>query len=232
MVIGDILNKARGENRTILNEIESKAILREANIPCNATYFAPSKEAAGRLSCDIGYPVVLKISSQDITHKSDAGGVKVNIQNDAGVHEAYDEILAACKTAFPNARVEGVSVQAMIKEGIELILGMSLDENFGSVIMFGLGGIFVEVLNDVSFRIGPLEMRDVDEMIHEIKGKKLLLGYRGMNPVNMSTLKEMLLNLSLFVEKYPVFKEIDLNPVVAFKNRVVVVDARMVLTNS
>ena len=231
VVITDILNKAKRDNRTVLTEIESKGILMEANFECNETHLATSKADAVRLSREIGYPVVLKISSSDITHKSDAGGVKTNLKNQATVRKAYDEIVTACSTAYPNATIEGVSVQAMVKEGVELIVGMILDENFGPVIMFGLGGMFVEVLNDVSFRIAPIEMRDAEEMINEVKGKKLLNGYRGMDPVNIGILKEMLCDLSVFVVKNSVIKEIDLNPVVAFQDRAVIVDARMVLND-
>jgi acyl-CoA synthetase (NDP forming) len=228
--VNEILSQARKEKRTVLTEIESKKILREVGINCTDTRLAATREGAVTLSKEIGYPVVLKISSKDITHKSDAGGVKVNLKDKTEVERAYDEIMTSAKKKFPNAVIEGISVQSMAKPGIEVIMGMVKDSGFGPVMMFGLGGILVEVLKDVSFRIVPLDKWDASEMIHEIKGKKLLDGYRGQDPANIPYLEDMLLKLSTFIENTPGIEEIDMNPLFAYKDSAVVVDARIILS--
>jgi acyl-CoA synthetase (NDP forming) len=225
-----ILARARQENRTILTEIEAKQLLMQSGINCTDTRLATTKDAAVKLSEQPGYPVVLKVSSIDITHKSDTGGVQVDLKSKAEVESAFDAIMRSCKTAVPTARIEGVSVQRMAEPGIEVIMGMIKDPSFGPVIMFGLGGVFVEVLKDVAFRIVPIEISDAEDMINEIKGKKLLDGYRGQEPADVAYLQQMLLKLSDFVNTTPEIEEIDMNPVFAHKNGAVVVDARIVLS--
>ncbi|QTA80107.1 CoA-binding domain-containing protein [Desulfonema limicola] len=229
MIVDEILVRARKEKRTVLTEIEAKQILREAGIKCTDTQLAETKEQAVALSEKMGWPVVLKISSVDITHKSDAGGVKVNLKNKAEVEQAFDNIMTSCRAACPDAGIEGVAVQAMAKPGTEVIIGMTKDPSFGPVLMFGLGGIFVELLKDVAFRIVPLEKKDASEMINEIKGKKLLEGYRGQDPADIPFLENMLLKLSELVDKTGDIAEIDMNPVFAYKQGAVVVDARIIL---
>jgi len=214
----------------VLTEIESKRILKDVGIDCTETRLARTRKEALALAEAIGYPVVLKISSADITHKSDAGGVKVNLKNKGDVEGAYDGILASAREKFPDAAVEGVSVQGMAKAGIEVIMGVTRDPKFGPVLMFGLGGILVEVLKDVSFRIAPLEKKDAADMIDEIKGRKLLEGFRGQDAADRSSLENMLLKLSAFADGKPEIAEIDMNPVFAYKDGAVVVDARIILT--
>jgi acyl-CoA synthetase (NDP forming) len=226
----EILARARQENRTVLTEIEAKQILMQSGINCTDTRLAATKEAAVKLSEEFGYPVVLKVSSVDITHKSDAGGVKVNLKNKAEVENAFDTIIRSCKAAVPTAKIEGVSVQPMGKPGIEVIIGMIKDPSFGPVIMFGLGGVFVEVLKDVAFRVIPIEGSDAEDMINEVKGKKLLEGYRGQEPADVAYLQQMLLKLSDFVNATPEIQEIDMNPVFSYKDGAVVVDARIILS--
>jgi acyl-CoA synthetase (NDP forming) len=226
----EILARARQENRTVLTEIEAKQILIQSGINCTDTRLAATKEAAVKLSEQFGYPLVLKVSSVDITHKSDAVGVKVNLKNKAEVENAFDEIIRSCKAAAPAAKIEGVSVQPMGKPGIEVIMGVMKDPSFGPVIMFGLGGVFVEVLKDVAFRIIPIEESDAEDMINEIKGKKLLEGYRGQEPADVAYLQQMLLKLSDFVNGTPEIEEIDMNPVFSYKDGAVVVDARIILS--
>ena len=228
--VNEILSQARKEKRTVLTEIESKKVLKEVGIHCTDTRLAATRENAVTLSKEIGYPVVLKISSKDITHKSDAGGVKVNLKDKTDVERAYDEIMTAARKKFPNAVIEGISVQCMAKSGIEVIMGMINDPSFGPVIMFGLGGVFVEVLKDVAFRIVPIEESDAEDMINEIKGKKLLEGYRGQDPADVACLQQMLLKLSDFVNTTPEIEEIDMNPVFSYKDGAVVVDARIILS--
>jgi len=220
----------REESRRVLTEIEAKQILTEAGINCTTTRLASSREEAVSISEEIGYPVVLKVSSEDITHKSDSGGVKINLPDCISVEKAHDAIMASCSAYAPGAKIEGVSVQPMARKGIEVIMGMTRDASFGPVIMFGLGGIFVEILKDVAFRIVPLEQKDAEEMISEIKGRKLLEGYRGQEPADVACLQQMLVKLSDFVHATPGIEEIDMNPVIAYRNDAVVVDARIVLS--
>jgi len=217
------------QGRVLLTEIESKRVIKDAGIKIVETHLAKSQKEAVQISSEIGFPVVLKIASPDITHKTDAGGVKVGLQSVAEVKKAYAEIMASVRKKFPRAKIEGVAVQRMAKPGIEIIVGMFKDAQFGPVIMFGLGGIFVEVLKDVSFRLIPIVRRDAEEMIKEIKGYALLNGYRRQEPAHIPSLVDVLLKLSALVEKTPEIKEIDLNPVFAYKNSAVAVDARIVL---
>ncbi|KJR97742.1 MAG: acetyl-CoA synthetase [Desulfobulbaceae bacterium BRH_c16a] len=230
MTTARIMSRAREEKRTVLTEIEAKEILGEAGIPCTRTVLATTREKAVSISEEIGYPVVLKVSSVDISHKSDAGGVKINLQNKEAVEKAYDDIMTSCRAYAPDADIEGVAVQSMAKVGAEIIMGMIKDPSFGPVVMFGLGGVLVEVLKDVSFRIVPIDKADAEDMTGEIKGKKLLQGYRGQDPADVPCLQDMLVKLSDFVNETPGIEEIDMNPVFAYKDGAVVVDARIILS--
>jgi len=231
MTTAQILSQARGEKRTVLTEIEAKQILGEAGINCTRTVLAATKEEAVSLSEEIGYPVVLKISSVDITHKSDSGGVKVNLKSREEVEKAFDDIMTSCKAYAPDADIEGVAVQGMAKMGTEIIMGMINDGSFGPVVMFGLGGVLVEVLKDVSFRIVPIDKNDAIDMTTEIQGRKLLEGYRGQEPADVECLRDILVKLSDFVNATPGIEEIDMNPVFAYKDGAVVVDARIILSS-
>ena len=224
-----VIDKARSEGRTILTEIESKELLKPVGISVSDTRLATSREEVISVSRRLGFPVVLKISSSGITHKSDAGGVKLGLKTSRQVGKAYDDILAAISQNHPQAVIEGVSVQKMARPGVEVIIGMSKDAQFGPALMFGLGGVWVEVLKDVSFRIVPLTRRDAAEMIREIKGYPLLQGYRGQEPVDVSNLEEWLLKVSDFVEQNPEIKELDLNPIFAYSDGAIAVDARIIL---
>jgi acyl-CoA synthetase (NDP forming) len=224
-----IIVNAISQRRTVLTEIEAKQVFKEVGVPIIETRLATSRKQAGEIGAEIGFPVVLKIASPDIVHKSDAGGVKVGLKNKTEVEKAYSEIIAAARQKFPKPKIEGAAVEKMARSGIEIIVGTFKDAQFGPVIMFGLGGIFVEVLKDVSFRIVPIERRDAAEMIKEIKGYPLLKGYRGTEPANIAVLEDILMKVSDFVEKTPEVKEIDLNPIIAYKDSAVAVDARIVL---
>jgi acyl-CoA synthetase (NDP forming) len=224
-----IIERAVKEGRTILTEIEAKELLRHAGINVVETRLAVSKEQAAAISQQLGFPVVLKIISADVLHKTDAGGVKLGLKTVVQVGKAWDEIMKSVKKTFPDAKIEGVSVQPMAKPGVEVIIGISKDAQFGPVLMFGLGGIFVEIIKDVSFRIVPLLKRDAKEMVREIKGFPLLNGYRGSEPVDIVNLENLLLKVSEFVEKTPEIKELDLNPIFAYQDGAVAVDARVIL---
>jgi acetate---CoA ligase (ADP-forming) subunit beta len=225
----NVLKDLKKQGRTVLTEIEAKQVIKNAGIKVIETRLAKTLKEAVAISHEIGFPLVLKIASPDIIHKTDAGGVKVGLKNTAEVKKAYAEIMASVRQKFPQAKIEGVSVQTMAKPGIEIIIGMYKDAQFGPVIMFGLGGIFVEVLKDVSFRLIPIVKRDAEEMIKEIKGYALLNGYRGQEPASIPALVDVLLKVSTLVEKSPEIKEIDLNPVFAYQDSAVAVDARIVL---
>ena len=220
---------AKNEKMKVLTEIEAKELLKQAGIDVVDTQLAASKEAALSISQQIGFPVVLKIVSTEVLHKTDAGGVKLGLETAAQVEAAYDDIMKSIKKEFPDARIQGVSVQKMARPGVEVIIGISTDTQFGPVLMFGLGGILVEVLKDVSFRIVPLARRDVREMIREIKGYPLLEGYRGQEPVDVDNLEELILKVSSFVEQHPEIEELDLNPVFAYSDGAVAVDARGIM---
>jgi acyl-CoA synthetase (NDP forming) len=224
-----IINKARTEGRVLLSEIESKELLADAGIRVVETRLATSREEAISIAEQLGLPAVLKIASPEITHKSDTGGVKVDLRTAAQVGEAYDNIMTAAKKSYPQKVISGVSVQKMCPPGIEVIIGMSRDAQFGPVLMFGLGGILIELLKDVSFRIVPLTKRDAREMIREIKGYPVLAGYRGRPGADVPRLEDMLLKISAFMENEQEIQELDLNPVFAYADDAIAVDARVIL---
>ena len=232
MTKAEILAKAGKEKRSLLTEIESKELLKAARIPVVETRLATSKKEAMEIAVKLGFPVVMKIVSPDVVHKSDAGGVKLSIQNASQAGKAYSEILANIKKHYPKAKITGVTVQKMAKQGIEVIIGMTKDAQFGPVIMFGLGGILVEVLKDVSFRIVPMTKMDASEMIGEIKGYPILKGYRGQDPADIPFLEDLIVKVSQFVDKNPEIKELDLNPVFAYKDGALAVDARIILESA
>ncbi len=229
MIKRDIINKVRNEGRSVLTEVEAKELIKQAGVSVVDTKLATSKEEAILISRQLGFPVVLKIASLNIVHKSDAGGVKLGLKTSRQVDKAYDDILGAIGQKYPEARIQGVSVQKMARPGVEVIIGMSKDAQFGPVLMFGLGGVLVEILKDVSFRSVPLTRKDAREMIKEIKGYPLLEGYRGQEPVDVANLEELLLKVSSFVEQNPEINELDLNPIFAYSNGAVAVDARIIL---
>ena len=225
-----LIDNARKEGRNLLTEIEAKELIKQAGIDVVETKLATTKEEAVSVTKQLGLPVALKIASADVIHKSDSGGVKLNLETEEEVGKAYDDIMASIKKQYPDASIQGVSVQQMARSGVEVIIGMSKDAQFGPVIMFGLGGILVEILKDVAFRIVPLEKRDAREIIREIKGYPVLEGYRGQEPVDVENLEDMILKVSAFVEQHPEIDELDLNPVFAYKDGAVAVDARVILS--
>ena len=224
-----IFDKVRKEGRSILTEFESKKILKQVGISVVEARLAKNQKEVVSMSRKTGFPVVLKIISPDVVHKTDSGGVKLSLKNVSEVKKAYHEILEAVGKQYPDAVIHGVSVQKMVRPGTEVIVGTSKDPQFGPVIMFGLGGIFVEVLKDVAFRVIPIDRRDAQEMVKEIKGYPLLQGYRGKEPANVPALVEMILKISNLIHKNPQIKELELNPIFAYKDSAVAVDARIIL---
>ncbi len=232
MSFESVIAQARAEGRTLLNEVEAKSLLKDAGVSVANTTLATNAAEAQAQAEAAGYPVVLKVVSPDIAHKSDVGGVKLNLKDKDAVAAAYDEIVASSKKAVANARIAGVAVQHMAPQGTEVIVGMTTDPQFGPVLMFGLGGIMVEVLKDVSFRLVPLAEKDADQMISEIKGRPVLEGVRGQPASDIKALKQTILKVSEFVEKHPEVRELDLNPVFAYPDGAMAVDARIVISES
>lgn len=220
----EVISCALDAGRSYLMEHESKELLERQGIATTGAAAARTAAEAVALSSRIGYPVVLKVLSPEVIHKSDAGGVKLNLQNAAAVERAYAEITRD----FRDKELAGVAVQKMASPGLEVIVGVSRDPTFGPVLMFGLGGIFVELLKDVSFRVLPVTEADVDEMPAEIRGYPLLRGYRGA-AVDLQSLKELLLRISAMVTRHPEIREIDLNPVILYEKGYITVDARIFL---
>jgi len=200
-------------------------------LPCAAFGLAESQANAVKIAREQGFPVALKISSPDILHKSDVGGVQLNLDSDSAIERAYDELLSAVKNNNPQAQVEGVLVSKMASPGLEVIVGMNRDPQFGPVILFGLGGIMVEIFQDVSLRLLPLTQKDALAMIREIKGYGLISGYRGQPAVDEQALADCLMAVARIAEGSPEIIEIDLNPVFAYPDGILVADARMIVSD-
>lgn len=229
MTAAEVIQKARKDGRTLLTEVESKELLRESGIPVMDTVLARTRTEATRQAQEMGLPVVLKIVSPEVTHKSDVGGVKVGLDSLRQVRGAFDSIVSSTQEAVPSATIEGVSVQKMADPGVEIIIGANKDPQFGHVIMFGLGGVLVEMLRDVSLRLVPLTPRDAREMVREIKSLPLLQGYRQYPACSLESIEKALLDLSSFLEKHEEVRELDLNPIFCYADGLVAVDARVVL---
>ena len=225
----DVISRARGEGRTLLNEVEAKSLVADAGIAVAETRLAGDADEAAAIAAELGYPVALKIVSDAITHKSDVGGVELGLADEGELREAAERIYANAAAAAPGAELSGLAVQSMAEPGAEVILGITTDQQFGPVLMFGLGGVFVEALKDVAFRVVPLEQRDAAEMIREIQGFPVLEGFRGSPQRDLAALEQMLMQLSSFAQAHPEVQELDLNPVFAHERGAVAVDARIVL---
>ena len=225
----EIVPRARAEGRALLSEVEAKAMLAEFGVAVTDTRLAASVDEAAAIADELGYPVALKVVADEITHKTDVGGVELGIADVDELRAAAQRIHEAVAAAAPGVAPAGLSVQPMAAPGTEVILGITQDQQFGPVLMFGLGGVFVEVLKDVAFRVVPLEPRDASEMIREIQGFPVLEGFRGAEPADLAAIERMLLQLSEFAEAHPEVAELDLNPVFARADGAVAVDARIVL---
>ncbi|WP_456326479.1 acetate--CoA ligase family protein [Palaeococcus sp. (in: euryarchaeotes)] len=223
-----IIEKAKAEGRALV-EPEAKEILKLYGIPTPDFKVATNEEEAVKFAREIGYPVVMKIVSPQIIHKSDAGGVKVNIKNDEEAREAFKRIMENAKNHKPDADLWGVIVYKMLPLGKEVIVGMIRDPQFGPAIMFGLGGIFVEILKDVSFRVAPISKQEALDMIKEIKAYPILAGARGEKPTNIEALAEIITKVGELALELPEVKELDINPIFAYEDDAVAVDARMLL---
>lgn len=228
MNIAEILKKKIELDETVLTEFESKELLEEIGIKVPTQILTTSKEETVKAIEEIGFPIVLKLIAEDIIHKSDTGAVKLNLKSREDVEQAYDELIS-----IPSQKEKKISVQKMEKEPItELIIGMTTDPQFGPALMFGIGGILVELLEDVSFRIAPVTEYDCREMIKEIKGFPILDGYRGKPKADINAIVDVLMKISELVIKYEEINELDLNPVFIYEKGLICVDARIILKNN
>jgi acetyltransferase len=190
---------------------------------------ATTADEAADAAAEMGGKVVLKIASPDILHKSDAKGVQLNLSGREQVKKAFHEIINNAKAYKADARIEGVLVSPMVGKGIEVIIGTKIDDQFGPVIMYGLGGVLVEILKDVSFRVLPISRRSAQRMIAETKSYSILEGVRGEKPYDKKALVNLLLVCSEIIEAYPQIREMDLNPVIIRHESLSIVDARIIL---
>jgi len=225
----DAFTQARKEGRNYLLEPEAKIVCMEYGIPVTRFKVALTQDEAIKFANQIGYPIVLKIVSPNIIHKFDVGGVMLNLKNTIEVKDAYNKILQNANRHKPKAKIVGVLVQEMTPSSTEVIVGATKDPQFGPALMFGLGGIFVEVLKDVTFRIAPITESDAREMITEVKGYPILKGYRGQPPADIDAIVAILLNTSRLVMDHMEIKELDLNPIMVYEKGAKTVDARIIL---
>ena len=228
-----ILAKAKKERRKFLPEPEAHAVLEAYGFPMLRSKMVRDAAEGVAAACEIGFPVVLKIVSPDIVHKVDVGGVRLNLESETEVRDAYAELLQRVTSAKNDVEIWGVLVQEMVRGGKETILGMKRDPHFGALLMFGLGGIYVEVLKDVTFRIAPIRELGAKNMIENIKGIKLLMGYRGEPASDLDAIAESLLRLSQLVTDFPEIEEMDINPLIVLPagSGARVVDARILIAD-
>jgi acyl-CoA synthetase (NDP forming) len=224
-----IISQARLEGRNALLETEAKTICMEYAIPVTKFKLAKNEREAVEFAEELGFPVVLKIVSPDIIHKSDAGGVMVNLKSNVEVQDAYGRILENVNRYRATAKIAGVLVQEMAPQSTEVIVGAIKDSQFGQTLMFGLGGVFVELLKDVTFRVAPINREDAQEMVTGVKAYPLLKGYRNTPPADIDAIINILLNTSRLVMDNPQIKELDLNPIMAYEKGAKTVDARIIL---
>ncbi|MFP3255027.1 MAG: acetate--CoA ligase family protein [Thermoplasmata archaeon] len=227
--VRSILKKIKNEGRDYVTEVEAKAILEAYRIPVAKTMLAKTKEEAEELSKNMKYPLVAKIVSPQVIHKSDVGGVILNIKTPEELVNAFEKIILNVKTKVPNAEIIGVALQEMAPQGTESIIGSTKDVQFGPTVMFGLGGIFVEVMKDVSFRIAPFSKSTAIDMINELNGKAILYGVRGEKPKDIESLSDAISRVSQLVTDFPEIKELDANPTLVYEEGIKVVDARIIL---
>lgn len=225
----DIVSKSIAAGETVIPELEAQVICRQYNISCPATVLAADKEGCLAAAQKMGYPVVLKIYSRQIIHKSDVGGVVTGIGSPEQLDTAYAQLMASVKRHCPAAEIGGVIVQKQMPKGVEVVVGGLQNDQFGPVVMFGLGGIYVEIFKDVAFRLAPLEKGEVLRQLQETKAYKLLQGVRGEKPCDIDALCEVIVNTGRLISSCPAIKELDFNPVFCYPEGCIVVDARLIV---
>ena len=224
-----IVKEALSVGRKVLVEPEAKEVLRLASFPLPRSKAV--KDVAGAIDAarEIGFPVALKLISPDIMHKSDAGGVFLNIMDEREIEEKWSRIILGVADDYPTALIEGFLIEEMVKKGAEVIIGCVRDEQFGPAVMFGIGGVTVELMKDVSFRLAPITREEAFEMMGEVKGFPILTGYRGQTVKDLDAIADALIKLGDIVGRIEGIKEFEINPLIVHERGAVVADARAVL---
>ncbi|MBI3267981.1 MAG: acetate--CoA ligase family protein [Planctomycetes bacterium] len=229
--LGRYLHGLAAAGRTTLTLAEARRVFALAGLPMNASVVATSPEEAARAARSVGFPVAMKVVSEQVLHKSESGGVKVGLGTEAEVSAAYDEIRASVRRAVPGAVIDGVAVDEVVR-GTELILGASTDPLFGKLVMFGMGGIFVEVYKDVSFRLAPLTLDEAHDMLDELRARPILDGARGAPKADKDLLAALLVRVGDLVRAFPQIRELDVNPLVVSRTGTMAIDARVLLEDA
>jgi acetyl coenzyme A synthetase (ADP forming)-like protein len=232
-VVRELFDKVRAEGRVSIGDLEAWDILKAYDFPIPQSRLAKTPDEAVAIAEEIGYPVVLKIASPDILHKTDVGGVKVNLRSATDVRDAFDLMVYRAGRYVPGANIWGCQVQQMVQGGREILLGMSRDPQFGPLVAFGLGGIYVEALKDVAFRVAPFSRQEAEEMIHEVRSFPLLEGVRGEPPADLGAIVDALMKVSRLVTDFPEIVELDINPLMVFEegHGAMAIDMRLVLAS-
>ena len=231
--VRELFDRAKAENRLALGDAEARDIMSAYGIRIPRSDLAKTPAEAVEMARSIGYPVVMKIASPDILHKSDIGGVRVNVRDDDQVRDTFDILVYRAQRFMPDAQIWGVLVQEMVSKGHEVIIGVNRDPQFGPLLMFGLGGIYVEVLKDVTFRVPPISEQEAREMISEIRSYQLLRGVRGQKPSDLDAITDCLLRVAQLVTDFPEIAEMDINPLMVNEagQGAVAVDMRFILSS-
>jgi acetyl coenzyme A synthetase (ADP forming)-like protein len=229
--VRNVIDKVLSEGRVTIGDAEAREILIAYGLQIPASKLAGTPEEAVEIASEMGYPVVLKVASPDILHKTDVGGVKVGLQDAEAVRDAFDLITYRSQRYLPEARLWGCLVQKMVPAGLEVLIGMNRDPQFGPLVTFGLGGIYVEILKDVAFRIAPFSQREAEDMIKEIRANALLEGVRGDPPTDKAALIDTLLRIGQLVLDFPEIVELDINPFMLYRDGQggIAIDMRLIL---
>jgi acetyl-CoA synthetase (ADP-forming) len=225
-----IIEQALIERRSSLLIDEAQRICNLHHIPTPKFSVASNVDEAVKKASEIGYPVVLKVISPQIIHKTDIGGVILNVGNEKELQAQYDKLLTETKNREPSAPISGVLVEEMMPSSTEVVVGGVRDSQFGPTVMFGVGGIFTEVYDDVVFRVAPIDRIDALNMIHGLRGSKILEGIRGKSPLDLDSIVNVLTNVSDLMTKHDVIDQLDLNPVIVYPDKVCAVDSRIIIT--
>lgn len=229
--MAEIIELVRRDGRRELLETEAKQILTAWGVPVNRTELARDPADGVKIAREIHYPLVIKISSPDILHKSDAKCVRVGISSELEFRQAFGEVIDNARAYKPSAKILGITIQEYVPPAREVIIGALQDPSFGPTVMFGMGGVWVEVLKDISFRLAPVSPEDAREMIQEIKGYPVLAGFRGTPPADVDALADIIQKVGQLASEFPEIAELDINPIFVFEagKGAVAVDARIVL---
>jgi acyl-CoA synthetase (NDP forming) len=230
--VAGIIAAARSGGIRKLPELETLQVFQAYGIPAAPAALAKTVEEAIALADGLKFPVVLKVVSSEIIHKTDVGGVRVGLNGAAEVKSAFTEIAANVHRLAPQATIQGLLVQRMLRGGRELIAGVVRDPSFGPLVMFGLGGVLVEVLRDVIFRVAPIGSRDAEDMLAGLRGTRMLDAVRGSQPVDRRAIEDVLLRLSRLAIDFPDIEEIDVNPLLASEHGAIAADGRILLTQA